>query len=832
MKKYFYIFVIALFFSGCGTLKQKWNNFNAYYNTFYNTQLFYNEGVKKNKRQISDIVHQQKIHIYPSPTVAGGEDFDEAIVRGSSILRNHEGSKYVLPAISIIGKSYYYKGEFFSALEKFRELQVLANTSLQQEAIFWQGLTYIELGNYQEGARFLETELDIVENWTPRIEASVFAVLGQLYGYTEDYEQALLFLGQAIDGLERNEEKARAYFLQGQILELSQRDNQALFAYDRSGDLSTNFDLEFNALRKEAEISRKIGSYPRAENIYSTMSRDDKFFEYRNELRYEIARTLQLSGEADEAIKIFNEVLSDLIQPASTLTKAKAYNALGEVFRDQKNNYITAAAYFDSASVQRADLSLLPDTFNATEMAEILGRYTTYKSEISSRDSLLNLAQMGQDELNSFIEELQIKEAERLENELQEMQSERDRMLVAEPTDSIIATTESLEYGFLNINNPVQLADASLQFQAVWGDRALSDNWRRATEVTASRFDRPVGTDAASGDVAISSGGMEETGIVPQIDLSDIPFHEDDQQQLHSEIEEYHYRLGNVFFLSLDKPDSAAVYFQKVVESKIDSQLLGMSFYSLSEIALLQNNIEQAEYWFDELRIVNPNSVFTARLSDRLQIPQEVESSQESDQQEFILDDIVNAENSEPNIQTAQQFVQAAERSDDQSKRAMLLFEAAREYMKIARMNTMNESIVSEWFQRKQEADSLQNEFSAKKDSADVMLSDSTLLEEERLYWQQIADSTMGQIDLSEYFPYQGAYWDSSRTLLSSISSEFPSSSVQAKVDLLIQELTPPLTVIEETDTDSIESSPVEAEPVNSEETFQLCSDLNIELDR
>lgn len=825
MKYLFYIVIAFLFLTGCSTLKQEWKNFNAYYNTFYNTKQFFNEGVKKNKRQIPDISPQQFVHIYPSPTAAGREDFDEAISRGSSILRNHEDSKYVLPAIAIIGKSYYYKGEYFSALEKFQELQILADGNLEQEAVFWQGLTYIELNIFREGANVLETELEVVENWNKAKQASVYAVLGQLYAYTEDFELSVDYLNRAIGSINSQEIKARIFFLQGQVLEILERDTQALFAYDRSGDLSTDFDLEFNALRKEAEVSRRIGSYTRSEYIFDLMSRDDKFLEYRSELKYEIARTSQLGGDTENAIEEFNNVLRNQVQPATALTKAKTYHALGEIYRDRKNDYITAAAYFDSASTQRVDRELLPKTFNASEMADLLGRYASYKNEIAERDSLLHLAEMDQEELNTFITELQIQEAQKLQDELEELQSERNRMIVAESPDSVIESTETLEHGFLNSNNPALLADASLQFQAIWGDRGLQDNWRRRSEVNTSRFDRPAVSE--NGGQLATDGIPEEaqtSGIVPQIDLSDVPFDEEDRERVYREIEEYQYRLANLFFLNLDQADSAKVYFQKVLDSSYDKQLTGMSIYAIAEIELLNDNIDEAHRLLDKLRSINPNSALTNRLADRLDVPLAGFGKQEQDT--FIDHELISSSEADP--ENARRFIRAAESIENSNQRALLLFEAAREYMKIARIQTTNESILRNWFEKKQEVENLKDDFSSLKDSSRVMLADTTLSESDKAFWQQIADSTFMGMDLSGIFPFEGAYWDSTRTLLASISSEFPSSPVKPRAERLLSELTPPVPSTEVQDTTTVAEETRQEDEIKQPIGNESCGDVGV----
>src|SRR5690625_7627833 len=106
MKKLIYIASACIIMAGCTSLKQGWRNFNAYYNTSYNTKQLYGEGLKKVQSQQPDINTAELVTIFPEPVSAGAEDFQLAIERGRSMLRSHEASKYVLPAFSIIGDSY------------------------------------------------------------------------------------------------------------------------------------------------------------------------------------------------------------------------------------------------------------------------------------------------------------------------------------------------------------------------------------------------------------------------------------------------------------------------------------------------------------------------------------------------------------------------------------------------------------------------------------------------------------------------------------------------------------------------------------------------------
>ena len=811
MKNTLYILLLSLLFTGCSVLGQGWRNFNAYYNTFYNAKQFYNDGEREIKRQQPEVSQLELIQIFPAPVNVGSENFEQAINRGSGILRNHEDSKFVDRAILIIGKSYFYRSEFFSALEKFQELQILTEGDLEQAAIFWQGRTYNQLNNDVEGINLLENRISSYEDAGSEIDYSIYAILGQLHASSQNWSSAANYLETAANGFQNGEVRARTYYLLGQVYEKLDENGSALYAYSRSNEISTDFDLEYNALYKEADVSRRIGSFPRAENIYRSMLKDDKYFEVYKELQYEIARTLQMKGNTDVAIENYKMVLSSRIQTIQPITKAKAYYSLAQIYRDQVGDYTMAAAYFDSASTQRVDESEIPFNFDAEEMADVFGRYTELRNNIADRDSLLRLSEMDSEELDRFIREQQRIEAKRIQDELDEIQSQRNSMLVTSSKDVVIESTETLENGFLNSNNDVLLADASLQFQAVWGDRPLADNWRRAVAVSGSRYDIAAsGGDVESGDVLVTSEENPGAGVKPQIDLSNIPFTVEQKKEKKREIEGFQYQLGNLFFLSLDQPDSAKVYFKKVTNSNYNTEFTSMSLYSLAEIALLEDSVDLANSYYEQLYEIKPNSLFTNRLSDRLGKAREYENDEPEVSVVQQLNNFLEVEDTiteGSELERAKKIQELADRTDNPVLRSQILYQSAREYLQIARVQISDERIIEQWFERKQEMREQEAKFTALKDSANVMLNDSTITEEQRQNWRAISDSTFTAPAISYKFPFEGAYWDSTRSLLSEVLGSSPNSPMGTNAKKLLDSISQPTSTDDSTsDTEGSDS--------------------------
>ncbi|WP_147303604.1 tetratricopeptide repeat protein [Rhodohalobacter sp. SW132] len=808
MKKALQIAIVVFILAACGTpLEQPWRNFNAYFNTFYNAQQYFSDGLEQNERQTPDVNPLQPIQVFLPPTNAGLQDFQRAIETGASILRDHPESKYVEPSIAIIGKSYFYRSEFFAALEKFQELSTITSGKMQQEAIFWQGRVYHQMGSYNEGLRFLQSEIDLIEDWDSEMLAKTRVMQAQLHIAQENWSAANELLQENISGINDRDTESRAHFLHGQVLERLENYEEARLAYGSVHSSVSSYDLLFNANRKEAEVARRIGEYDRAYDLYRSMERSDKNTESRTELQYEVARTVQLRGEPEQALNMYEQVLRNPIRAPQPVTRAKVFNGMAEIYRHNFGDFEMAAAYYDSASLERVDRNRLPQDFNARSLANSFGEYARVSKEIAHMDSLLYLGQLEPAEFDSVIAEIQRQRQQEIEEEIQRRERQQDQAVNVDPDDfdSVAEAAESTEHGFLNIRNQLMVANASIQFQAIWGDRPLADNWRRRASITtaASGLD-PV--EIENGEVVVAENNVieRESSFQVSVDISEIPFSEQAQDSLRARIENRYYSLGNVFFMSLNMPDSAKVYYERIAASDRSTDLIPRSLYTLAEIELADQNTEQARHWGQRLVDEYPETEFARRTASRLDLVMPVGDLTEERFVEDIYRDIESRRGEDP-VENAKQLKELANSGALESQRPLLLYEAAKEYMRAAQMQEPDTTgKVRNWFMLNEEWNGRKQEFAELKDSASAVVRDTTLTDSDISYWRQIADSTLIEPDFHAVFPFEGAYWDSTRSVLETIEETYASSSVIPRVRVLRQTLQQPEPPTEQAIPDSL----------------------------
>ncbi|MEX0772669.1 MAG: tetratricopeptide repeat protein [Balneolales bacterium] len=792
-----------LMLSGCSTTFQSgWSDFNAYFNTYYNAKTSFERGVIQIKGQEEDINPERPIRIHQTPVQAGRQDFENAIEKSADILRFHPTSRYVDHAIEIIGQSYFYQGQFFSASQKFLELyNTTTNDRKKQNAIYWRGRSFLELESYNEGLIYLKSHLFSSDHeWERITEAHINLVIGQLHVNNHEWDDAEIYLAEGKAAMPDRKLLARANFLHGQVLEELERYEDAFDAYDLAiHNANPEFNITFNARLKKAQVARKMEEYQWAYDYLVSMTRDDKNFAFMGDLLYEIARTLHESGDYIGAQEEYTHLLSQSLSTPTQETTAKTFYGLAEVHKDYYVDYQRAAAYYDSSAQQATDLNKLPEEFDARLLATSYGNYTELVNHVQRLDSLLWLGSLPEAELDSVIANVREENVRKMEQELEDEQNAEDQFTSVDEVE-ITDAVEDTENGFLNHLNPQSVARVSQTFRALWGSRPLVDDWRRGEAVRSVTLHRSNGEsndiiDEDRSEEEVFEETPEEQNDVPNeqvlVDLSDIPFTEEERIEAKEKLAETYYEIGNVFFLTLNMPDSARSRYYEVLDRFPDSGHAPQAMYSLSETYLSLEDSVNAREIAVKLTEKHPQSDYAKNMAERYNIAYGPEEGgmtrQDSLNQMYseMMDDMKSGKLQE----NAEKLKNFAHTYKDSDKAPQALFQAATEYLTLAREDSIHHQRVDEVNQISKAWESQNLELNALKDSSHIMLEDSTLTEEEYQKWSSLADSSLAPLNLDEQYLYKGAYWDSVRVLLADVSENYPAYSGIDRVESIKDEI-------------------------------------------
>ncbi len=91
-------------------------------------------------------------------------------------------------------------------------------------------------------------------------------------------------------------------------------------------NIYTNYDLQFESQKKQAEVARSLGKSDEAYKVFAKMVRDDKNSEFISELNYELGKTEQDRGNYEKSEDIYINILRDTRVKPGVITRAKVYN--------------------------------------------------------------------------------------------------------------------------------------------------------------------------------------------------------------------------------------------------------------------------------------------------------------------------------------------------------------------------------------------------------------------------------------------------------------------------------------------------------------------------
>lgn len=746
MKKLFCIALCLVFVVGCGqTLKNSWNNFRAYYNTYYNAEKNFNAGLKKVQDQPVEIDPTQPVRIHQAPIQAGNSDFQKAIDKGAKILRKFPRSKWADDALLLIGKSYYYRQEFYPAQKKFEELQnATSSPEMKQRAIIWKGRTQLDLKRYREGVSYLESRLDkYPESWSNANKAEIKSLAGEHYAMLENWEQSANYLSQAVVNIQDRELLGRTLFLYGQVLERLERYGEAYYAFSRVSENFPGFEYIYWAHFKQADVARKEGNLEIALNLYKELRKDDKNLQRRGELSFEIARTYEMMGQIERSEKLYKSLLYGKDDLNLQNLRSDIYYRLGKIYSEQYNNFSTAAAYFDSSST----INDAPKEINLSEdpqmLADAFGKYTQQQQTIKRADSLLHLGSLSATQLDSAINRIRAQKRRAL---LAKRQAEEQNTLAnREVAETGGPSTTYSRYGFLNHRNAKLVSQSKAEFQIIWGDRPLIDNWRRMEVVRQSN----VSSSGSSQEQESPVGKGGQGDAVIEMNLANIPSSPEQRQKLRIEKANAQYELGNLMFLNLNLPDSARHYFHRVIKNNAAVELRPRAMYSLHELFRTIGNQDSVQFWRQRILQEYPDTRYARRLRKQ---SEERSASSEQDSTGQLVKRFQQIQRSgQPDQALKLRKLALANRSSDLAP--YIHFQAIEAYI-----------------ERAKEQDSTFH--STPVDSLKGM----------------VADSLRGPADPR----YSGASWDSVRTVLHEFDTTFTSAKQKQRVAALREMLKQP----------------------------------------
>ena len=640
-----FAFLIALvLLASCSPpsfVAQRYKNFTAYYNTFYNAREAFESGVASLESNDVPINREQYLPVFvPPDRVTGGQDFNRTIQKSANVLRNHPESKWVDDALLLIGKSYFYQQNYVGAAQKFREIMAL-ESELEGEARFWLARSLIQSGSYEAAEEHFRASLGdgaaSYGTWTAMMQLA----RGELYARQARWQEAAIALERGLEGDPEERPAARAAFLLGQVRETIGIYTAAARAYEVVNEAyQPRYELSFAAQMSAIRVRGQHDEAEAALDRLRRMERDDKNFEKRAEMALLRGQLYKAMGQPDEARRIYSTLLYDDNARGGGAIRGRVHYAFGTLYQDAYDDFSAAAAHFDTAatSLDRSQpasaesMGAAPAAIRDSRSRADLFRNLADKSALVSRlDSLLRLGSMGEEEFQDVVATLRARRAEEeAQRRRRAERREAAQRFGGQPQVERNNTTQQQQQttgtaggdaGFLFHQNPVQAQEARRNFERRWGQRPLVPNWRRLEAIQSQGGGGQEADQVVAPDAAASGEPSPGMPTAVAVDVSAVPRDSASQAQMRARRALARYEFANALFLAAGRPDSAAVWYQRVISEDAEQPVAQRALYALAEVYQSRGDSAAARDTYQRVIDRYPRSSFAERARQQIAQP-------------------------------------------------------------------------------------------------------------------------------------------------------------------------------------------------------------------
>ena len=669
-RPYYHIFTLLLVMvmaciTGCSTQKNTarnrwWHAFHARYNTYYNGTLAYIDGSLE-KEQGNKDNYTELIPLYTvgnkNSKELGKANFDRAIEKCKKAIQRHsmkrrpewnksrrktaadiewlnrrEYNPFIWKAWLLMGRSQFYQGDFEAAASTFAYMGRLFETqpAIYGRARAWLAKCYIEEGwTYDAEDVIRNMERDSI-HWRARKEWDY--TYADYYIHTGRYDLAVPYLRKVIKHEMRRKQKAREWYLLGQILAAQGNKAEAYAAFKHVVRLNPPYELEFNARISMSEVMAADNSKQVIGKL-KRMAASDKNKEYLDQVYYAIGNIYLAQRDTMQAISAYER--GNAKATRSGIEKGVLLLHLGdlywqkELFSDARRCYGEAIGLLDK---DRKDYKQL------AERSKVLDELVPYTEAVHLQDSLQALAKMSEKDRNEAIDRV-IAQLKKKEKEERDRQAEADAQQQQAQNSSAgnnnagtnKATTGNATAGSSNMTwyfyNPVAVSQGKASFQKMWGKRENVDNWQRvnktvvvmhaeAEEMTDEVRDSLVQVAEREDSIKHLTDSAQNDPHKREYYLAQIPFSDEQVAASNKVLTDGLYHSGVIFKDKLDNLTLSEKALRRIEDQYKDYEHLDDVLYHLYLLYARKGMPSAANTYIARLKSEYPQSQWTTLLSD------------------------------------------------------------------------------------------------------------------------------------------------------------------------------------------------------------------------
>ena len=649
-----------------------WQSFTARYNTYYNgSQAFIDGNLEKesgNKDNCTELIPLYPVANKQSRELGTG-NYDRAIEKAEKVIKLHsikkrpewnkgrrktakdiewlnrrEYNPFLWHAWLLLGKSQFQQGKFEEAAATFSYMSRLYQTqpAINGIARAWQAKSYTELGWLYDAEDIINKQrrdtmhYRAVKDWD--------YTLANYHVRAGHYEEALPYLRKVIGHEQRRKQKAREWFLMGQIQAQLGKKQEAYKSFQHVIRLNPPYELEFNARIAQTEVMPATDAKGKISKL-KRMAHSDNNKEYLDQVYYAIGNVYLTQRDTLHAIEAYEEGCKKATRTG--IEKGVLLLSLGNLYWEKEKYADAQRCYGEAIGLLDKDRK---DYKQLDERSKVLDELVPHTSAVELQDSLQRLALMTEAQRNKIIDKIiedlikKEKEEERAKEEaeaekVQQQQEARNGGRTNRPSPNRPSpnTQQSGQWYFYN---PQAVSQGKQTFQRQWGKRENEDHWQRLnktvvnlqpetteTEESAENADNSVPNDSVVADTTVPTDSVamaqEEPADSSAFDphkreyyLAQIPFTDEQKAESDNLIKDGLFHSGIIFKDKLDNLRLSEKALHRLTSQYADYEKNDEAWYHLFLLYSRQGRTTEANHCLAMLQQNYAESDWTTLLSD------------------------------------------------------------------------------------------------------------------------------------------------------------------------------------------------------------------------
>ena len=680
VKKFFHLFIFSLLLISCSTKNNTaqsrwWHAFNARYNIYFNGQQAFIDGNLEKEKGNQDN-YTENLPLYPvgnkNSREIGKGQYDRAIEKAEKAIKMHsikakpewksgktktakdrewlerkEYNPFIWKAWMLLGKAQFQKGAFDEAAATFTYMSRLYQTQPMQNGLAraWLAKCYVELD-------WLYDAEDVIRNMN-RDSVDFRTVKDWDYTYADYYlrtgelEKAAPYLKKVIKHEKRSRQKAREWFLLGQVERQLGNRAEAERAFRKVIGCHPPYELEFNARIAQTEVI----AADNAKGMISRLKRmavNDNNKDYLDQVYYAMGNIYLAQQDTAKAIAAYEKgnekaTRSGIEKGVLLLTLGNLYWQM-EKYNDAQRCYGEAIGLLDKERKDYEELS---------NRSKVLDELVPYTDAIHLQDSLLELSTLPEEEqlkvIDRIISDLKKKEKEELrrQQEIEAEQIQQQNQAAGagpgapnrpnRPNTPAAPTVQQQGNGQWYFYNPMAVNQGKATFQRQWGKRENTDDWQRMNrtvvnlspeDTSPSDSSNPTdpldpsapslsdGADAGNANDSIPVDTLANDPHNREYYLAQIPTTDEMKAACHDIIKDGLLHSGIIFKDKLENLRLSEKQLLRLTNNYPDFEHLDEAWYHLFLLYSRQGREDLADNCLSHLKADHLESEWTILLSD------------------------------------------------------------------------------------------------------------------------------------------------------------------------------------------------------------------------